>query len=138
MKIDLSKMWKNVFPAHKIFGNVSHYLFSNRPASRKEYIIEFSLKKYSVFFSSSHYNRNIMRFETFLKYFAYHLTCIGRICTGFYNGCVTCRNGICQRVDRQQKRIIPRTHNQRTAKRYRLNITVRRELCDRRIHGLSF
>ena len=31
MKIDLSKMWKNVFPAHKIFGNV--YFVGTAPAS---------------------------------------------------------------------------------------------------------
>lgn len=60
-----------------------------------------------------------------------------RIGARFQNNGIACGDGVGERVDGQQERVVPRTHDERVAVGHRLREAVRGELGERRAHGCA-
>ena len=120
-----------------MLGSMAEHFFTNCLTSGEKYKVKFLFKQSRILGSSAHYNGNVFGFKALGKDLLDNLTCRRRIGTGFNNSCITCGNGISKRINRQEKRIVPRTHNKRVTVRYRLLKTMGRKLRKRCIDRLS-
>ena len=106
-------------------------------ASREEDEVEFLLEQRGVFRTTARDNRHVLGREAFRDNALDNRAGRRRIGARFQNNGIACGDGVGERVDGQQERVVPRTHDERVAVGYRLREAVRGELGERRAHGFA-
>ena len=89
-----------------------HYFPANMLASCKENIVKMFIEKSVIFRTSAVYHSHILGIKTFGDNGFNHPAGVRRVGTWFQYNCISGCNRIDQRINGEQERIIPWTHNQ--------------------------
>ena len=120
----------------EVFRGMAHDLFSDCRTSSEEQIVERFLQQVLVFRPSARDDRNIVRLKALGNQRLQNRACAGRIGARFNHRSVSGGKRVNQRIEREHKRIVPRTHDQHDTVRRRLDIAARNILCKRCAHAV--
>ena len=119
------------------FGRMTQHFLAYVLASREEDEVEFLLEQRSVFRATARDNRHVLGREAFRDNSLDNRAGRRRIGARFQNNGIACGDGVGERVDGQQERVVPRAHDERVAVGHRLREAVRGELGERCANGFA-
>ena len=114
------------------FGGVAQHFPAHRGAAREEHKVKFLLQQRGVFLPSAGDHRHEFRGKALLHQRRQHRRSGGGVGAGLDDGGVARRDGVRQRVQRQQQGIVPGAHDEGHAVRPRLPVAAGGKLCQRR------
>ena len=120
-----------------MLGAAAQNLLAHTLTAGEKHHVKFFIQQGGIFRTTAQHHRHILRRETLCHQFGNDLPGGRGIGTGLEDHGVSCGDGICQRIESQQKGVVPGGEDEHIAIGRGLHIAVGGKLGQRRPNGLS-